>query len=297
MNLISEMTESATAAPTVLVADSDDTEGPEVVIRPRSGWIPVDWGEMVRGRELLYSLIGRDVKVRYKQTVLGSAWAILQPLLMTSIFTMVFGRFVRVPSQGIVYPVFVLAGLVLWTFFSNGVNTASQSLINHQYLLTKVYFPRLYVPTATVGALLVDLAIALAIFFATMAFYGVRPSWQAPALIPLLGLIILATLGLGYAGAALTVVYRDVRYLVTFALQVLMYLSPVIYPPEMVPARLHPILALNPAFGLIDACRSAVLGTPWHPGPLAISTASALVLFVFGLFYFRRTERRFADIV
>jgi lipopolysaccharide transport system permease protein len=271
----------------------------EIVIRPRSGWVAVDWSEMVRARELLYYLVWRDVKIRYKQTVLGVAWAVLQPLFTMMVFTLIFGRIANMSSmtRGTPYPVFVFVGLIFWTYFSGSVSSAGTSLISQQHLLTKVYFPRLFIPIACIGTLMVDLVISLGIFAVLMAFYGVTPSWQTPALVPLVGLITMAAIGAGCLCAALTVLYRDVRFVVAFAMQILMYVSPVIFPPELLPARYHPILALNPMFGLIDACRSAVLGTPWHPTTLAISAVSSMSLFALGLYYFRRTERRFADLV
>jgi lipopolysaccharide transport system permease protein len=271
----------------------------ETVIRPRSGWVAVDWTEMIRARELLYYFAWRDIKIRYKQTVLGIAWAVLQPLFTTVVFTLIFGQIgnLRGMTTGIPYPLFVFAGLIMWTYFSGSVNGAGMSLISQQHLLTKVYFPRLFVPMSSLGPLLVDLAISLGIYAILMLFFGVVPSWQTPLLIPLIFLITLAALGIGCATAAMTVLYRDVRYLLGFALQIGMYLSPVIYPIELLPAAYHPILALNPMFGLIDGCRSAVLGSPWHLTSLAISTASSLAVFAFGLYYFRKTERRFADIV
>jgi homopolymeric O-antigen transport system permease protein len=271
----------------------------ETVIRPRSGWIAVDWSEMIRARELLYYFVWRDVKIRYKQTVLGVAWAVLQPLFTMIVFTLVFGRMANMESltQGTPYQVFVFIGLIFWTFFSSSVTTAGMSLVTQQHLLTKVYFPRLFIPISCIGTLLVDLVISLAIFAILMVFYGVVPSWQTPALVPLIVLMTMAAIGLGSACAAMTVLYRDVRFVVAFAMQIMMFVSPVIFPPEYLPARFHPILALNPMFGLIDACRSAVLGTSWHPTTLAISSASSLALLAFGLYYFRKTERRFADLV
>jgi lipopolysaccharide transport system permease protein len=282
--------------------DPEDDSGPgsiETVIRPRSGWVALDWAEIVRGRELLYYFVWRDVKIRYKQTVLGVAWAVLQPLFTMIVFSLIFGRFANIESStpGTPYPVFVFLGLSLWTYFSGGVTGAGMSLISQQHLLTKVYFPRIFVPMSCIGTLLVDLAISLVVFAFLMLLFGVVPSWQTPLVVPLIGLMTLASLGLGCLCAALTVLYRDFRFIVSFAMQLMMYLSPVIYPPALLPERFHPILALNPMFGLIDGSRSAVLGTPWHLPSLAISSASSLALFVFGLSYFRRTERRFADLV
>jgi lipopolysaccharide transport system permease protein len=273
----------------------------ETVIRPRTGWVAIDWGELYRARELLYYFVWRDIKVRYKQTVIGVAWAVLQPLFTLLIFSVVFGRFVRIPEVEVPYPVFAFAGLIPWMFFSQGVGYASSSLVSQQQLLSKIYFPRLFLPTAAVGVFLVDLAISLALYAGVLAIYGVAPSWQVVALPAMIALMIVATLGTGYTLAALTAFYRDFRPLVGFLLQVLMYLSPVIYPASLMPHRFRLILALNPMYGIIDGFRSAVLGPsagcPWHPDTLAISTASALALFAFGLFYFRKAERIVVDIV
>jgi lipopolysaccharide transport system permease protein len=277
-------------------ASAEMVEPDELVIRPRSGWIAINWRELVRSRELLYFLIWRDVKIRYKQTALGVAWAVLQPLLTMLIFTAIFGQFAKIPSDGVPYPIFVFAGLVPWTFFANGVAQGGQSLVSQQQLLTKIYLPRLFIPTAAVGAFLVDMAISLGIYAVLLAFYRVVPSPGVVFLPILVVLTVVATLGLGYLLAALTVTYRDFRYVVPFMIQVLMYVSPVIYPVSMVPARFRALLALNPMSGLIEAYRSAILGTPWNPLTLGISSVSAVLLFVLGLFYFRKTERRFADI-
>jgi lipopolysaccharide transport system permease protein len=273
-----------------------DASSVELVIRARTGWIAVDWAELIRFRELLFFLIWRDVKIRYKQTVLGVAWAILQPLFTMVIFTVIFGRFAGIPSEGQPYALFVFAGLLPWTFFANGVAASGMSLVSQQQLLTKIYFPRLFVPTASAGAFLIDLAINLGLFGVILLFYGVMPSWQVVFLPLLLLLTVLATLGFGFTLAALTVLYRDFRYVIPFMIQILMYVSPVIFPITMLPERYRMVLALNPMCGIIEAFRSAILGTPWNLGSLAISTASTLALLVFGLFYFRKTERRFADI-
>lgn len=290
------------AKPTTTPSSADIPRDPlapepdEVVIRPRSGWIAVDWTELYKSRELLFFLVWRDVKIRYKQTSLGVAWAVLQPLLTMLIFTAIFGRFAKIPSDGIPYPLFVFAGLVPWMFFASGVSQSSQSLVNQQQLLTKIYLPRLFIPTAAVGAFLVDLAISLGIYAALMAFYRTPPSAGLIFLPGLIALTIMATLGLGYLLAALIVTYRDFRFVVPFMIQILMYMSPVIYPVSMVPERYRLLLALNPMGGIINAYRSAILGTPWNLPTLAISSTSALLFFILGLFYFRKTERRFADI-
>ena len=210
------------------------------------------------------------------------------------IFTIIFGKFAGVPSEGVPYPAFVFAGLLPWTFFSNGITQGGQCLINQQQLLTKIYMPRLFVPTAAVGAFLVDLAISFGIYAVILAVYRITPS---PAIvflpIPIL-LTILATLGLSYALAAFTVLYRDFRYVIPFFVQLLMYLSPVIYPVTLLPSQYRWILALNPMSGIIQAFRSCILGTPVDWATIAISSATTIFLFVFGLFYFRKIERRFA---
>ena len=286
------------ASPGVLADVREDAENevPELVIRPRSGWVAVDWDELINYRELLFFLVWRDVKIRYKQTVLGAAWAILQPLFTMIIFTIIFGRFAGIKTGDIPYPVFVFAGLIPWTFFSSGLAGAGQSLINQQALLTKVYFPRLFVPASATAAYLVDLLITLALYAVILAVYRVVPSWQVIFLPGVILLTVAITLGMGLSLAALTVLYRDFRYVVPFMIQILMYASPVIFPLGMLPEKYQLVLSLNPMCGAIEAFRSSVLGVPWNFRSLAISIVVAAAMMAFGLFYFRRTERRFADV-
>src|SRR3954454_12136809 len=279
-----------------LDAGDEEPDYPEVVIRPRTGWIAIDWAELLYFRELLFFLAWRDVKVRYKQTVLGVAWAVLQPLFTMLIFTVIFGRFAKVPSEGLPYPVFVFAGLLPWMFFSTSIGFAGTSMIGQQHLLTKIYFPRLFVPTAVVCAYLVDLAIMLGLYALILAFYGIVPSWHVVFLPLLISLTLIWTLGLSYSLAALTVLYRDLRYLIPFGVQALMYLSPVIYPLNLLPERYRWILWFNPMCGIIEGFRWSILNTPLNPASLAVAAVLSLALFVFGLFFFRRTERHFADI-
>ena len=214
------------------------------------------------------------------------------------IFTFIFGRVRGVSSQtgGVPYPVFIFAGLVPWLFFFNGVTWAANSLITQQQILTKIYFPRLFVPTAGVGAFLVDMLMSLMLYGFILFAYGVVPSWHLVFLPFAIVAAITATLGPGYALAAMTVVYRDLRYAVTFLMQVLMYVSPVVYPMAILPARFHWVLALNPACAVIEAFRWCILGTPMDPLILTVGSLSNACLFLFGLFYFRKTERFFADI-
>lgn len=269
---------------------------PVTVIEPRRGWIGIDWRELVGHRELLYFMVWRDVKVRYTQTVLGVVWAVLQPVLTMVIFTVIFGKLVKVPSDGYPYAVFVYAGLLPWTFFSNSLGQGGLSLVNQQGLLTKIYFPRLFVPTSSVGAAMVDFAISFAIYAVVLAVYGIVPGVGIVFLPLLVVLTVMATLGFVYSLSALTVTYRDFRYIIPFMVQVMMYLSPVIYPVSIFPKEYQWVLALNPMAGIIDGYRSAILGKEWNFTTLGVSSAVTVLLFFYGLFYFRKTERRFADI-
>lgn len=269
----------------------------EIVLRPSKGWVAVDWYEYYATRELLFSLIGRDLRVRYKQTVLGVGWAVLQPFMTMIIFTLVFGRLLPdCDTSGVPYPLFVYAGLVAWTFFSNAINAAGISLLNQYFVLSKIYFPRAYVPASTVGAAFVDKMIAFALLAVMMLYYRVAPSWQIVFLPVFLAVTFMATLGIGLWTSALVIMFRDIRYLLTFALQILLYLSPVIYSTSFFPAWVRPLLALNPMFGMISAYRSSIFGSPWEWPLVAISTASSAAMFLFGIYFFRRIERHFADI-
>jgi lipopolysaccharide transport system permease protein len=266
------------------------------VIKARHGWIAVDWDELWRRRELLGSLIARDIRVRYKQTALGVAWAVLQPALTMLLFALIFGRFAGIPSEGRPYAVFVYAGLLPWTFFSTSVTQAAQSLVNQQALLTKIYLPRMYVPAAPVGGALVDLGISFVVLAVLMVGYRSSPGWGLLLLPGLVALTVTAALGVGLLLAALTVSYRDVRFVVPFAIQVWMYASPVIYPVSLVPDQYRWALALNPLAGIIDGFRAALLGRPFDFPMLGCAALTSTGLLVLGMFYFRKTERRFADI-
>ncbi len=265
-------------------------------IRPPKGWTPIDFGELFHYRELLYFLVWRDFKVRYKQTVLGIAWALLQPVFSMVVFTVIFGKLARLSSEGYPYSIYVYAGLLPWTFFSSGVNLGGLSLVNQQHLLTKVYFPRLFVPTAAVGIGLLDMLIAGLLYAALMVWFH-QPITMAVFTLPLLVLQLLgATLGLSYLLAALTVSYRDFRFVVPFMMQAMMYISPVVYPVSIVPEKYQWLVALNPMVGIIDGFRSALLGKPWNLTALSVSVAATLALLAFGMLYFRKTEQYFADI-
>jgi lipopolysaccharide transport system permease protein len=267
----------------------------EVVICARSGWIAIDWKEMWAYRELLWFLVWRDISVRYKQTVLGGAWAVVQPLMLMTIFTVIFGRFAKIDSQNLPYPVFVFAGLIPWTLFSQGFPQSALSLVNQHQLMTKAYFPWIYVPIAAAAVFLVDMAVSLLLYGLILTYYGVAPSWTIIFLPPLILLTLIATLSIGLLLSALTVFYRDFRHVVPFLTQIFMYVTPVIYPAHLIPRPYNWILSLNPMFGIVTAFRSAILGLPWDFRCLTISAVSALGGFLFSVFYFRRTERQFAD--
>jgi lipopolysaccharide transport system permease protein len=293
---------TALGSPRVSDSDVADVGGrrPRHVRITASGrWAPLNLPELWAYRGLCFFLVWRDVKVRYAQTVLGGAWAVLQPVLSMVVFTVIFGRFVRVPSEGVPYPVFSLAGLVPWTYFSSALSGASNSLFNNASLITKIWFPRLVIPSAPVLAALVDFGIALVVLLLVMLGFGLLPSPISALLLPLPVILMMMTaLGAGCWLSALNIQYRDVKHLTGFLVQLWMYGSPIVYPLALVPAAYRPLYALNPMAGAIAGFRAALLGTP---GPsaveLAISFAAGTVLLLSGVLYFRRTERIFADVI
>ena len=254
--------------------------------------------ELWEYRELLYFLTWRDIKVRYKQTVLGAAWAVIQPLFMMLVFSLFFGKLAGVPSDGIPYPVFAFCGLLPWQLFANSLTQASNSLVGSQNLITKVYFPRLVVPISAVLGGVVDFAIAFVLLLAMMFYYGIVPGWQIVVLPGLVLLVVLASLGVGLWLSALNVQYRDVRYTISFLVQFWLFATPVAYPSSIVPEKWRVLYALNPMVGVVDGFRWALLGKPESPGvPLLISMIVVVLLLIGGLYYFRRMEQQFADIV
>ena len=268
------------------------------VIAPRRGWVGVDFAELWAYRELLYFLVWRDVKVRYKQTILGASWAVLQPLLTMVVFTLFFGRLARIPSDGVPYPLFSYAALVPWTFFATGLAAAAASLVSGANLIRKIYFPRLLMPVAAVAAGGVDFAIAFAVLVAMMLVYGFVPG-LAVLWLPLLALLALVTaLGVGTWAAAFNLQFRDVRYVVPFGVQLWLFATPIAYPSSLLAEPWRTLYAVNPMVGVVEGFRWALLGTATRPGPMiAVSAAAALVIFVTGVLYFRRVERGFADLV
>jgi lipopolysaccharide transport system permease protein len=266
------------------------------VIKPSRGWVSLKLGDVWAYRELLYFLVWRDIKVRYKQTALGAAWAIIQPFFTMIVFSIFFGNLAKVPSDGIPYPIFSYAALVPWTFFANALAQSSNSLVGSQNLITKIYFPRLVIPIASVLSGLLDFALAFALLIGMGIYFGVLPTLNVIWL-PLFLLLGLATaLGTGLWLSALNVEFRDVRYVVPFLVQVWLFATPVAYPSSLVPEPWHTIYGLNPMAGVVEGFRWALLGTPTPPGLLlGVSAAAAMALLISGAFYFRRMEKTFAD--
>lgn len=269
----------------------------ELVIRPRAGWQPVDFREIWMHRELLGFLVWRDIKIRYKQTLLGGLWAVLQPLIAMLIFGVLFTRVVGIRSDGPPYPLFVFAGLVPWTFFANAVGLSSNSLIGSEQMIRKIYFPRVLVPLGIIVALGLDMLISLAFMGVLMAYYR-WPVSSSLAWLPLfLSGTCVFTSGLGLVLSALNVQYRDVKYVVPFFTQMMFFVTPVLYPMSRVPPHLQLLLALNPMAGMVEGFRHALLGTPMSWQLTLASCGEIVLLFVAGLFFFRRMERTFADVI
>ncbi len=269
------------------------------VIRPPRGWARVDLRELWGARELVYFLTARDISVRYKQTALGVSWAIIQPVFTMVVFTVFFGRLAKVPSDGLPYPLFAFCGLVPWTFFSNALSTASNSLVASQNLLRKVYFPRLAIPVSAVLSGLPDLAAAFVVLVGLALWYGVRPEPGALLWLPAFVLLALVTsLGVGLWSSALNVEYRDVRYAVPFLVQAWLIATPVAYPASLLEEPARTIYGLNPMVGVVEGFRWALLGTAVPPTPAVyVSALVSVVLLVGGAIYFTRMERNFADVV
>jgi len=273
------------------------SEQPLVSIRAGGKWAAIDVNSLWAYRELLYFLTWRDVKVRYKQTVLGAAWAIIQPLFTMIIFSIFFGKLAGMPSDGIPYPLFAYAGLLPWTFFSNAVNSSGNSLVGSANLITKVYFPRMIIPGAAVAAGLIDLLVAFVILIVLMVYYQVGVTVHILMLPVLIVLTTLLAIGVGMWMSALNVKYRDIRYALPFAIQLWMFATPIIYPLSLVPEHWRWLLKINPLSGIIEGYRSSFFGRPFDWQSLSISALITLVVLVYAAYDFRRMERTFADIV
>jgi len=268
------------------------------VIEAKKGKVPIELSEIWKYRELFYFLTKRDIKVRYKQTVLGGLWAVIQPFFTMVVFTLFFGRMAQMPSDGIPYPIFVYAGLLPWTYFSNSLSTAGNSLVGNANLITKVYFPRIIIPASASLAHLLDFAVAMSVLGVMMVYYHYLPGIEILLFPFLIALTFFCAVGTGLWLSALNVQYRDIRYVIPFLIQLWMFVSPVIYPVSMVGEKYRWLLAINPMAGVIDAFRVSLLGhQPIRWGLLGISTAIIAILFVSGLYYFKHMERTFADVV
>lgn len=268
------------------------------IIEAKKGWVPIDLREIWKYHELFYFLTKRDIKVRYKQTVLGGIWAIIQPSFTMVVFTLFFGKLAKVPSDGIPYPIFVYAGLLPWTYFANALSSSGNSLVGSANLITKVYFPRLIIPASASLAGLVDFFIAMSILGALMIYYQFMPGIGIALLPFLVGLTFLCAVGVGLWLSALNVQYRDIRYAIPFLIQLWMFVSPVIYPVSMVGEKYQWLLALNPMGGVINAFRASLLDhQPIDWFLLSISAAIIFLLFLSGMYYFRKMEKTFADVV
>ncbi len=266
------------------------------IIRPSRGLVALNLRELWHYRELLYILIWRDIKVRYKQTAIGAAWAVIQPFFAMVVFSLFFGRLAKIPSEGLPYPIFAYSALLPWQFFAKALTEASTSLVVNERVITKVYFPRLLVPTAVVLAGLLDFGIAFLILLGMMVFYGIMPSWAMVTIPLFLLLAVITALGVSFWLSALDVEYRDVRYTLSFLTQLWLFATPVVYPSTMVPQAWRALYGLNPMVGVIEGFRWALLGsTPPDPMMLLVSSAAVALVFVGGLIYFRRMERTLAD--
>lgn len=294
------MTHSSTSFSTQLdISPPESTRrAPTIVVQSSQGLFHLDLRAVWQYRELLYFLIWRDVKVRYKQTALGVAWAILQPLMTMVIFTVIFGTFAKIPSDGLPYPIFAFTALLPWHFFSQAISNSGSSLVSSANLIKKVYFPRLIVPIAAALAPLVDFAIAFVMLLSMMVWFGIPPTWGLLALPLFLLLALMTALAVSFFLSALNVKYRDVRHTIPFLVQFWMYASPVAYPVSLVPEKWRLLYGLNPMVGVIDGFRWALLGKVRPDfGLMAVSTAVVLALLLGGIVYFKRMERTFADVI
>jgi lipopolysaccharide transport system permease protein len=270
----------------------------ELVIRPKFGLLDLNWQELKEYRELLFFLALREIKIRYKQTMMGASWALLQPFFTMIIFTLIFGRLAKMPSDGVPYPIFSYSGLLLWTYFSNALSQSSNSLVDNAPLLSNVYMPRIFIPTAPCISGLLDYGIAMSILAVMMVYYRFVPGISIILLPFIIFLTFMLVSGVGYWLSAICVKYRDVKFILPFFIQLLLFVSPVIYPANIVGENLQWLLYLNPLTGLISAHRACLLG---HISVdfvgLGISAILTVVIFVSGIFYLRSTEKYFADLI
>lgn len=270
-----------------------------ITIKPQRGWIGINLKELWLYKELFYIFVWRDIKVRYKQTAIGILWAIIQPFLMMVIFSVIFGKLAKIPSNDIPYPIFVFAGLLFWNYFSTAITGASNVLVEQENMIKKIYFPRLILPVSSSLTPLIDFCIAFIVLIGLMAYYHYIPNIVGILVIPLLLVFtFISASGIGFFLSAINVKYRDIRYALPFFIQILLFVTPVIYPVTIIDAKYQWLLALNPMTGIIEAVRSLLFqSAPINFSLFIISIISGVILFIFGIFYFRKTERFFADIV
>ncbi len=269
-----------------------------IVIKPSTGWTALNLKDLWNYRELIYFFTWRDLKVRYKQTILGASWAVLQPVLTMVVFSIFFGGLAKVPSDGVPYPIFSYTALLPWTLFSKALQDASRSLVSSANIISKVYFPRLILPLSSTLAGLVDFMIAFVVLLLMMVFYGIHPTANLWLLLPLILLALITAIGVSLWLSALNVMYRDVGHMLPFLNQFWMYITPIAYSSSIVPEKWKFVYALNPLTGVVEGFRWALLGTGEGPGiTLLISSCIAILITISGLFYFRRMERKFADLV
>ena len=280
------------------IAKAAALEPVHIHIEPPRGWIPLNLRDLWEYRELLYFLAWRDIKVRYKQTVLGASWAILQPFFTMVVFSLFFGRLAGIPSEELPYPIFSYAALVPWQFFANGLTSSSGSLVSSSNLIQKVYFPRLVIPMAAVGSGIVDFGLAFLVLLGMMAFYGIVPTVNALWLPLLLLLALVTSLGAGLWLTAMNVQFRDVRYAVPFMVNAWMFATPIAYPSSLLDEPWRTVYGINPMAGVVEGFRWALLGTDTQPGSMIlVSAVVAVSLLISGAYYFRRMEKSFADVV
>ncbi|HEY6247738.1 MAG TPA: ABC transporter permease [Pyrinomonadaceae bacterium] len=271
---------------------------PSLRIEPPKRWPSIDFRELWEYRELLYFLTWRDIKIRYKQTVLGAAWAIIQPVFMMIVFSLFFGKLAKVPSDGIPYPVFAFCALLPWQLFAHAVSESSNSVVSNQHLITKVYFPRLVIPIASVLTGFIDFLVSLVVLIGLILWFGLVPGWRIIALPGFILLAICTALAVGLWLSALSVQYRDVRYLIGFLVQFWLFATPVAYPSSIIPQQWRAVYALNPMAGVVEGFRWALLGRSSALGSMLwVSASVVLVTLLGGFYYFRRMEQEFADIV
>jgi len=278
--------------------DKKDKDSKKTIIKPTHGWAALNLRDLLLYRELIFFMTWRDLKVRYKQTLLGASWAILQPFLTMVVFSIFFGNLAKVPSDGVPYPIFSFTALIPWTLFSKALQDASRSLVANSHMITKVYFPRMILPLSSVMAGVVDFLIAFVVLLGMMVFFNIFPTINILALPLFLLLALVTAVGVGLWLSALNVLFRDINYVLPFLTQFWMYLTPVAYPSSMIPSEWQIIYALNPMTGVVEGFRWALLGTGQPPGIMTlVSSITAVVLLISGMFYFRRMERLFADMV